>query len=790
MDNIWGEIKEETADGVEKPDLQWMIPFWASFTECVIELDAQHNITFIRRKADSSFSAIETIGKSIFDIAAENDRDLVANNLDMLKIAAVPYLRFQFMSILGRYYRWTLIPFYDDKTYSGCHGVVVDVTEQTKKEITLNWQRAVLEESRDFVRIFDMEWRVLYSNPGVYKMTGYDTSAEVPHSKEIYTEEHYNIVYGEGLEAVRNHGFWVGRGKLIRADGSLLPIEHTMFSIKDEQDKTILVATIIKDITVFLEHERKLDEARFAAESANIAKSEFLSRMSHEIRTPMNAIIGMINIGMSTTDVERKDYCFKKANDASMHLLDIINDVLDMSKIEADKMELSYHVFEFERTLKSIVDIANVRAEEKQLDFIVNLGHDVPEFILCDEMRLSQVITNLLSNAIKFTPEKGTVILNLEKVNEVGDDVVIMIEVIDTGIGISKEQQERLFTSFNQANASISQNYGGTGLGLAISKRIVELMGGTIRIESELGKGSKFMFTIQTKRKKGKPRTKLYDKINLKILRILAVDDSEETREYFIHTMEALKIQCDVASDGPAAIRMVQRSGGNPYSIFFIDWQMPGMDGIELTRKIKKINGEGSIVIMISANDWNTVEERAVAAGVDFFIPKPLLPSTLINAINTCVGATFNESADEDEIGTSDRSYDFKDYNVLIAEDLEINREIISAVLEETGVSIEYAENGRIAVSMFSANPEKYDLILMDVNMPEMDGYEATRNIRALDTKKAGVIPIIAMTANVFKEDIEKSLASGMNAHTGKPIDADELFKKLDHHLKNKEPDA
>ncbi|MCL2752078.1 MAG: response regulator, partial [Firmicutes bacterium] len=503
--------------------------------------------------------------------------------------------------------------------------------------------------------------------------------------------------------------------------------------------------------------------------------------MSHEIRTPMNAIIGMINIGLGADDADRKDYCFTRADSAAKHLLGLINDILDMSKIEADKLELSYNVFDFERALKNIANMANVRAEEKKLDFIVNLGYDVPSFILCDEMRLSQVITNLLTNAIKFTPEHGTVTLNIEKIEEIDDAAVLKIEVADTGIGISKEQQERLFISFNQADAGISQKYGGTGLGLAISKRIVELMGGKIWVESELGKGSKFIFTLKMKKMEGPPRPALHERTNLRSLRILAVDDSEEAREYFAHTMKALKLQCDVAPDGPTAIRMLQDARDRPYSIFFVDWQMPEMDGIELTQKIKEINGDGSIVIMISANDWNAVEKAAIAAGVNHFVPKPLFPSTLVNAINICMGADIRESAVKKS--APERRYDFTHHIVLIAEDIEINREIISSVLEETGVCIEYAENGSAAVSMFRANPGRYDLILMDINMPLMDGYEATRAIRALDIAEAKKIPIIAMTANVFKEDIEKCIESGMNGHTGKPIDADELFEKLGRYL-------
>ena len=650
METMWGEVFEETAPGAGNMDLSWMIPFWASFTDFVIQINASHVITNVRRKAEGSAVLSDIAGTSFPDIAADKDRELVTENLEKLKTAAVPYLRFQFLTVVDRYYRWTLIPFYEDGIYAGCHGVAVDVTEQTLKEITLNWQRAVLEEGRDFVRIFDMEWRELYSNHGVYKMTGYDAASEAPPSERIYTPEHFDTVRNVGRVAVEKDGFWTGRGELVHSDGTLIPIEQTIFSITNDKGEVILYATVIRDITVFLEHEKKLEEARRAAEEANMAKSEFLSRMSHEIRTPMNAIIGMINIGRNADDVEKKNYSFSRADSAAKHLLSLINDVLDMSKIEADKFDLAYDVFNFDTALKNITNIANVRAEEKQLDFSVNLSGSVPSFILCDEMRLTQVITNLLSNAIKFTPERGSVALNIEMTGRIGDDIVLRFEIADTGIGISKEQQQGIFSSFVQADASISQKYGGTGLGLAISKRIVELMGGEIWIESELGKGSRFIFTLKTKE--------------------------------------------------------VQMS----------------------------------------------------------------------------------EPADNAQNDAQEQNYDFSGKTILIAEDIEINREIMTAVLEETGVSIDYAETGTQAVSMFKADHGKYAAILMDINMPELDGYEATQQIRALDIGAAAEIPIIAMTANVFKEDIDKCLASGMNDHTGKPIDAGELFEKLKKYIA-KEPE-
>ena len=814
-------IIEEAAPGMPEMDRTWMISFWEVFTECVIELDARYRVTNLRRKADSSFSSTNIVGESFLDIAAPKDRELVRSKLDTLKTAGARYVRFTFQSVQGNYYRWTIIPFFESGEFAGCHGMAVDSTEQTKKEITLNWQSAIIDGAGDFISIADMDGNVLYTNPGAYKMTGYDPSHGPLDPKVIFTRQHLRAINGEGAEAIAKTGYWSSRGELIHQNKMRIPIEHTMFAVEINNGESMLIGTVIRDVTVFFEHERSLDEARREAEAANLAKSEFLSRMSHEIRTPMNAVLGMINIGLGTQDVEKKDHCFARAESASKHLLGIINDVLDMSKIEADKFELSYSSFDFEKMLKNITNMANVRAEEKKQDLIVNLSYDVPAFIHSDELRLSQVITNLLTNAIKFTPERGTIILSVEKIGEDDADVMLQVGVSDTGIGISEEQQKRLFTSFNQADASIAQTYGGSGLGLAISKRIIELMGGRIWIVSEAGKGSQFIFTLQTKKVEGKTREQLVTKVNQKKMRILAVDDSDETREYLLHIMDALNLRCDVASDGYQALHMIESAKSDPYNVFFVDWMMPGMDGIELSNKIKKTSGENSVVIMISANDWNAFEEEAKAVGVDLFIPKPLFPSTISNAINICMNAEAAEKEAEtaaaEAVETSGAAEpaetakaaqaakaadnaeaaggagkkaqktanDFSDYTVLIAEDVDINREIMSAVLEDTGIAIDYAENGKDAVCMFSANPRKYNMILMDINMPEMDGYEATRLIRACSLPRADSIPIVAMTANVFREDIEKCLAAGMNDHIGKPIDVVDLFAQLTKYLCN-----
>ncbi|MDR0495734.1 MAG: response regulator [Treponema sp.] len=565
---------------------------------------------------------------------------------------------------------------------------------------------------------------------------------------------------------------------LTSMDDAKSEIEGLDIGAIDYIHKPFVAPLLIRRIQTHL----SLIDHQLEAQNASRAKGEFLSHMSHEIRTPLNAIIGMISIAASTDDIQKINYCLNRAGSASKHLLNIVNNILDMSKIEANKFELSYNEFDFEKMLMNISNVANVRAEEKNLNFVIHLNVNVPLYIISDELRFSQVVMNLLSNAIKFTPENGKVVLSVEAADHAGDEVILRTEVADSGIGITEEQQKRLFSSYNQADGSIAQKFGGTGLGLVISKQIVELMQGRIWIESKPNSGSKFIFTAKVKKGVGKVDTRLSPKINRDELRILAVDDSEETRDYFIHIMEAFHLPCDIARDGNEALEMMDKAADRPYNLFFVDWQMPGMDGIELTKKIKKIAGVKSFVIMLSMTDWKNIEQEAVSAGVNQFIPKPLFPSVLINAINECIEISPADAFSGPD-GSKKTSLGFEGHAILVAEDVEINREIIAAFLESTGISIDFAENGAYAVSMFQARPDKYKLILMDVNMPEMNGYDATRAIRALEIPRAKDIRIIAMTANVFREDIENCLSAGMDDHIGKPVDSETLHEMLSKHL-------
>jgi signal transduction histidine kinase/DNA-binding response OmpR family regulator len=547
---------------------------------------------------------------------------------------------------------------------------------------------------------------------------------------------------------------------------------------------SLLIGLVVKYQT------REYVNAQRTAEEASRTKSDFLSNMSHEIRTPINAITGMTAIGKSAADIERKNYAFKKIETASTHLLGVINDILDMSKIEAGKLELSFADFDFEKVLQKAVNVINFRVDEKCQKLAVYIDKKIPRMLNGDDQRLAQVVTNLLSNAVKFTPDEGMVRLDARLLDEENGVCTVQIRVADTGIGISGEQQARLFNSFQQAESSTSRKFGGTGLGLAISKRIVEMMGGWIWVESELGRGSTFVFTIQARRGADQKHGPLMPGIDWTNVRVLAVDDAEDIREYFADIAQGFGIICDIASGGKEACDLIERRG--PYDVYFIDWRMPGMDGIELSRWIKDHDRNKSVVIMISSGEWNAVEGEAKNAGIGKFLPKPLFPSAIADCISECLGMAPPQDSKEIKID------DFSGYRVLLAEDVEINREILLALLEPSNLAIDCAENGTEAVKLFSKNYAGYDAIFMDVQMPEMDGYEATQRIRAIEEewRKNDVravpgenspeqrrVPIIAMTANVFREDIEKCLEAGMNGHLGKPLDLNEVLDKLREYL-------
>ena len=584
--------------------------------------------------------------------------------------------------------------------------------------------------------------------------------------EEYFTETPYDLFVELAARAA-------AQGGTVSQEAHLSGDTYVSIEITPVIQRNVQIGSIIllKDITqskLFIE----------ATQAASQAKSEFLANMSHEIRTPINAIIGMVTLGKTTADPVRKDYCLTRISDASAHLLGVINDVLDMSKIESGKFELSPVEYNFENMIQRVANIVNFRMEGKNQKFMVRIGSNIPEMMIGDDQRLAQVITNLLGNSVKFTPEHGTITLNTYFLKEENGACTVQIEVIDTGIGISEEQQNRLFQSFVQAEADTARSFGGTGLGLSISKNIVEMMNGKIWVESEPGKGSKFAFTYKAER--GNAKKQSVEHADWCDVKVLVMDNDPEVLEYFTEILSSFGMACDTAKSREDALALISANGA--YDINFVSWQVPRSPAdIELVRELKAAAATDTMswVVVSSSADWSLIEQDAERLGVDEFLPRPIFPSVISDIIRGFTG----DNLSREDTAELDINEIFDGYRILMAEDIEINREIVLALLEPTLLEIDCAENGLEAVRIFSEAPEKYDLILMDIQMPKMDGYAATREIRALDVQKAKTVPIIAMTANVFREDIERCAAAGMDGHLGKPLDFDEVVAKLREYL-------
>ena len=572
----------------------------------------------------------------------------------------------------------------------------------------------------------------------------------------------------------------------------LVPLQHETRScdmnltvVRDKYGDVLNKIVVLNDVTELQNTLESLRKSSEAATNASRAKSEFLSRMSHELRTPLNAIIGMTKIGQTAEAAARKQYCLDRIDDASKHLLGLINDVLDMSKIEENKLELTEEPFHLDAMLRSIYNMIYVKAEEKKIELFFNMAPEVPDVVIGDELRLSQTIANLLSNAVKFTPERGSVRLNI-KLQETLSDVedMILMEVTDTGIGLTEEQIARLFRPFEQAEGNITRRFGGTGLGLAISSKIVELMGGKIHVASEPGSGSKFYFTFKAKKsveESGKPRSFA----PYAHCRALVVGRLPDNFDNFKRIFNYLGVQADYAVSSAGAVVAIQNAE-KPYTAVFVCHGLGGLDGIETVRALENIGQSASSIIMLAANG-DSVEKDARDLGVSRFIIRPLFISAVVDHLNELVMGRDRLVGPATERGDKDVMSTYSKCRLLLVEDIEINREIVITLLEGTRLNIDVAENGQEAFDLFNANPNRYDLIFMDLQMPLMDGLEATRKIRALASPEAATVPIIAMTANAFEEDIEACKAAGMVDHIAKPVDMTVVLAKLRIYLAGKE---
>ena len=525
-----------------------------------------------------------------------------------------------------------------------------------------------------------------------------------------------------------------------------------------------------------LAKNRALSEALKAAEEANIAKTAFLSNMSHEIRTPMNAIIGLDSLALQNEAIpsETREY-LEKIGESAHHLLGLINDILDMSRIESGRLVIRKEEFSFRNMLEQINTMVMSQCEEKGLNYECRVIGGVSDFYIGDDMKLKQVLINILSNAIKFTDAPGGVMLTVERINVFGDHSTIKFCIKDTGIGMDKEFIPKIFDAFTQEDSSRSNKYGSTGLGMAITKNIVELMNGTISVESEKGVGTEFtvIITLNNSNRQGAATYV----INPKNMRILVVDDEEIAAEHARIVLDEAGIKADTCYDGQTAMNMleVQHAKHEPYNLVLLDWKMPEMDGVELAREIRKRYDRETTVIILTSFNWDEIMEEAVHSGVDGFLAKPLFASNVLDEFER-IARKNNMSLYKEK-----KRADLKGRHILMAEDVFINAEIMKQIILSKEAEIDHAENGKIVLNMFEESTVGYyDAILMDVRMPEMDGLEATAAIRSLDRLDAKTIPIIALTANAFDEDVQRSLQVGMDAHLSKPVDPEHLYQTLE----------
>lgn len=526
--------------------------------------------------------------------------------------------------------------------------------------------------------------------------------------------------------------------------------------------------------------QKILQDALLVAQKANDAKRDFLSRMSHEIRTPMNAIIGMSAIAFNYLDDKKRTAdCLSKITFSSKHLLMLLNDVLDMSKIENGKLNIRQELFDLKNLVTSLADINYGLATAKGLSFEIVISGFKDELLLGDSMRVNQILLNLLSNAIKFTPKGGSVRLEIRMLRSASDKIWLRFIVKDSGIGMKKEFLEHLYEPFEQADNGIARKYGGTGLGMAITKNLVAIMDGTIEVESQEGAGTTFMVDLPFGVSKVDKKTAA----EMEEMRVLVVDDDNDTCEHAAVLLKGMGVNVDWALNGFEAIEKVRSAcedDGRCYDVCFIDWCMPELDGIETARRMRRYVGPDVLIIIISAYDWSGIEEQAKAAGVNAFIAKPFFASNLYNTLLTV--------SRKPELGFSavgnKETYDFGGKKVLLVEDNELNMEIASELLKFVNLQVEHAENGKVAVDIFRNSKEKeYALIFMDIQMPLMNGYDAARCIRSSEHPAAGTIPIIAMTANAFNDDVQAAFDAGMNGHLAKPIDVEVLYKTIARYI-------
>ena len=559
-------------------------------------------------------------------------------------------------------------------------------------------------------------------------------------------------------------------------DGRVVWIHALGHVVKDANGKPTDMYGVVQDITAFKQLETDLRLAVQKSEDATKAKSAFLANMSHEIRTPMNAIIGLALALKTPLNPKQRDYV-SKVHNAGTSLLSIINDILDFSKIEADKLDIETTDFQLDEVISAVTTLTAQKAHDKGLEFLIHVAPAIPEQLLGDPLRLGQILTNFVNNAIKFT-ERGEIRLNIDLLERTGEKVQLKFSVRDTGIGMTREQAAKLFQPFSQADMSTTRKHGGTGLGLSISRKLAELMGGRIWLESEPGVGSTFNFTIWLEVGSATGSGKIIPE-KLSHLHVLIVDDNAAAREILQGPLSAVASRVDTVASGKEALAAIkEKDPTEPYDIVFMDWRMPGMDGLETSRHIKSNETlqHQPAIVLVTAFGREEVREEAERLQLDGFLVKPVTKSTIVDTLVNVFAADSEETVTTNE---GEQALRLRGARILLTEDNEINQQIAVELLEGTGAMVKVANNGREAVDILSNGPQPppFDVVLMDLQMPEMDGYQATAKLRS-DARFAA-LPIIAMTAHATIEERQRCLASGMNDHISKPIDPSALFETV-----------